>query len=167
MKKGEKLIFAAIVVVIGGLMGRNFYTIMFATEKDPGIPFYTTADETLDRAGNEVYSRYQCKKCHTLWTMRDMMRNVPAPMIDGIGSLRSETWLYDYLSSEDPQSILPSRLKPQYRMPSYAHMEASDRRNLAAYLSSLRVEDWYLEELKKMEYRKLTGEDMAGDKEVQ
>ena len=167
MKKGEKLIFVAIVLVIVGLMGRNFYTIMFATEKDPGIPFYTTADAELDRAGNSVYSQYKCKKCHTLWTMRDMMRNVPAPMIDGIGSLRSEKWLYDYLSSEEPQSILPSRLKAEFRMPSYAHMAEKDRRDLAAYLSSLRVEDWYLEELKKLEYRKLTGDDMPDNKDVQ
>ena len=59
--------------------------------------------------------------------MKDMLQSVPAPMLDGIGSLRSETWLYDYLSSPNPQAILPSRLKKEYQMPSYAALPEGDR----------------------------------------
>jgi flagellar motor switch protein FliG len=89
--------------------------------------------------------------------MKDMLQSVPAPMIDGIGSLRSEAWLYDYLSSTNPQAIIPSRLKPEYRMPSYASLSDRDRRTLASYIASLKVQDWYLEQTKKAEYEKLTG----------
>jgi len=89
--------------------------------------------------------------------MKDVLQSVPAPMLDGIGAIRNEAWLYDYLSSANPQSILPSRLKPEYRMPSYANLAEADRRLMAAYLASLKVKDWYLAETKKLEYEKLTG----------
>lgn len=87
-----------------------------------------------------------------------MMRAVPAPALDGIGSLRDRDWLYAYLSADDPQSILPSRLKKEYQMPSYAGLPERERRILAEYLASLRVEDWYLEETRMAECSKLTGE---------
>ena len=95
-----------------------------------------------------------------LWGTRDLTLAVPAPALDGIGSLRDEAWLYTYFSSENPQSMLPSRLKPQYRMPSYAKLPEEDRRVLAQYMASLKVEDWYLPEAKKAEYEKLTGNPM-------
>ena len=79
------------------------------------------------------------------------------PPLDGIGSLRDEAWFYDYFSAENPQSILPSRLKKEFQMPSYANLKEVERRLLASYLASLKVKDWYLEETKKMEYEKLTG----------
>ena len=85
------------------------------------------------------------------------MASVPAPALDGIGAIRSEEWLYDYLSAENPQNILPTRLSSTYKMPSFAHLPEEDRRTLAAYLASLQVEDWYLEETRKAEYEKLTG----------
>jgi len=89
------------------------------------------------------------------------MQAVPAPMLDGIGSLRSEAWLFAYLSAENPQSILPSRLKPEYRMPSFARLSDAERRTLAGYLASLQVKDWYLEQTRRLEHDKLTGEDTA------
>lgn len=85
------------------------------------------------------------------------MQSVPAPPLDGIGTLKTEAWLYDYFSAENPQSILPSRLKPQYRMPSLAKLTEAERRDLAAYMASLKVEDWYLEETKKAEHDALFG----------
>ena len=87
------------------------------------------------------------------------MQAVPAPSLDGIGSLRDEAWFYRYLSAPSPQDILPSRLKAKYQMPSYADLPESERKILAAYLASLKVEDWYLEEVRKAEYEKLTGKD--------
>ena len=42
-------------------------------------------------------------------------------------------------------------------MPSYAHLPEQERRLLAQYMASLKVEDWYLEATKKAEYEKLTG----------
>lgn len=44
-----------------------------------------------------------------------------------------------------------------YRMPSYAHLSEQERQTLAAYVASLKVQDWYLEETRKAEYEKLTG----------
>lgn len=123
------------------------------------IPFYTSAPPQLANAGMALIKRYDCRDCHSLWAMRDPLQAVPAPALDGIGALRDEAWLYNYLSAEDPQQILPTRLKPQYRMPSFAHLPESERRTLAAYLASLKVEDWYLDETKAAEYEKLTGQE--------
>ena len=80
-------------------------------------------------------------------------------MLDGIGTLHDEEWFYRYFSAENPQAIIPSRLKPQYSMPSYAQLPEQDRRMLAKYMASLKVKDWYLDRLKKAEHHALTGED--------
>jgi L-cysteine S-thiosulfotransferase len=155
MKRGEKAVLFIIVLLVGGGMARS---LLQSNEKhDHDIPFYSTATPQLARDAMDLYRKYGCKDCHTLWTMKDMLQSVPAPMIDGIGSLRSEAWLYDYLSSTNPQAIIPSRLKPEYRMPSYASLSDRDRRTLASYIASLKVQDWYLEQTKKAEYEKLTG----------
>ncbi len=155
MKRGEKgvLIFIALVVMVGVAIP----LIKGEQKHDRDIPFYSTATADETRDAMDIYRKLGCKKCHTLWTMRDMTQAVPAPMLDGIGSLRSESWFYDYLSAPNPQKILPSRLKLQYQMPSYADLPEVERRKLAGYLASLKVEDWYLEETKKAEYEKLTG----------
>jgi hypothetical protein len=71
--------------------------------------------------------------------------------------LRDEGWLYTYLSAENPQLTLPSRLKKEYQMPSYATMPEDERRTLAAYLASLKVKDWYLKETRAAECTALTG----------
>jgi cbb3-type cytochrome oxidase cytochrome c subunit len=158
MKKGEKVILGIIVVVSVSLMAYRSFQVATG-EKDPGIPFYTTASVELKRDAEAIYRRSECSNCHTLWMVRSMLESVPAPALDGIGSLRDEKWLYDYLSAVDPQAILPSRLKAQYRMPSYAHLPEAERRMLAAYLSSLKVEDWYLDETRQAEQAKLLGAD--------
>jgi len=63
--------------------------------------------------------------------LRDSLQSVPAPMLDGIGSLHSEDWIYKYLSSSNPQAVVPSRLKLEYRMPSYTDMPEADRRTMS------------------------------------
>ena len=88
-----------------------------------------------------------------------MMQSVPAPALDGIGSIRDQDWLFNYISSDNPQEILPSRLKTKYQMPSFGDLPEEERQQLAAYLASLKVEDWYLDEAKRSECRKLTGEE--------
>jgi len=155
MKAGERNLLILIAVVVGFMLVYRGYQEF--SNPDPGIPFYTTASPELKREAEALYKRLKCSKCHALWMVRNMMANVPAPALDGIGSLKSEEWFYRYLSAEDPQAILPSRLRPEYRMPSYAHLPEEERRLLAAYLASLKVEDWYLEETRKAEYEKLTG----------
>jgi cbb3-type cytochrome oxidase cytochrome c subunit len=157
VKRGEKIILGGVIVLAaaGGVRA----VLQKPAAQDREIPFYSTAAAALAEPANDLYRRLGCKQCHSLWTLRDMTQAVPAPMLDGIGSLRSEAWLYDYLSSPDPQRILPSRLKPQYRMPSYRDLPEPDRRLLAGYLASLKVKDWYLDETRKLERQKLTGED--------
>jgi hypothetical protein len=80
-------------------------------------------------------------------------------MLDGIGVLHDEDWFYRYLSAANPQAISPSRLKPQYRMPSYARLPEQDRHMLAQYMASLKVKDWYRDRVVKAEHSALTGED--------
>jgi L-cysteine S-thiosulfotransferase len=159
MRRGEKAVLALIgLIVAGGILHQQLHV---EEKHDRDIPFYSTAAPEVARNAMDVYRDNGCKSCHTLWTMQDMLQFVPAPMLDGIGSLRSETWLYEYLSSPNPQIILPSRLKLKYRMPSYAAMPERERRLLAQYLASLKVKDWYLDEAKKAEYEKLTGVESA------
>ncbi len=159
MKRGEKGILIGIAVVVLVLMGRNLWHIERGHDIDKGIPYYSTASEQIASSAMDVYRQQGCKNCHSLWTVRNMLENVPAPILDGIGSLRTEEWLFKYFSSPNPQEILPSRLKPEYRMPSYADLSVSDRKLLAKYMASLKVKDWYLEETRKAEYEKLTGKD--------
>ncbi len=155
MKSGERNIYIGIAVLVVVMMVYRGYQEV--TDPDPGIPFYTTASTELQQAADKIYKENKCSNCHTLWMTRNMMANVPAPPLDGIGAIRSEEWFFEYLSAENPQDILPTRLSNTYKMPSYAHLPESDRRTLAAYLASLQVEDWFLEETRKMEYEKLTG----------
>jgi len=124
---------------------------------DKGLPFYSTADKQLERAGSDLYRSLQCRNCHSIWSVKSIYQSVPAPSLDGIGSLRSEAWLYRYFSAGNPQSILPSRLKKKYRMPSYANLPEAERHLLARYFASLRVKDWYLDETIRAEQKKLTG----------
>lgn len=155
MRSGEKAVLALIgLAVVAGVVRSQLQVV---GKHDREIPFYSTASPDLARKAMDIYHSNGCKSCHTLWTLRDMLQSVPAPMLDGIGSLRTETWLYQYLSSPNPQSILPSRLKKEYQMPSYAELPEQDRQLLAQYLASLRVKDWYLEQTKQAEYEKLTG----------
>jgi len=157
MKAGEKIVFIVIAIVVTGFMGRNLWRLNTIQEVDKGIPYYSTASATLERAAMDVYRQQNCKSCHSLWTVRDLMKAVPAPILDGMGSLRSEDWFYQYFSAINPQLILPSRLKKEYQMPSYAQLAESERRLLASYMASLKVQDWYLEETRKAEYEMLTG----------
>lgn len=159
MRKGEKWILGIMAVIVLSAMGKNIWLLSIKKEPDPGIPFYSTAAPELSRAGSDLYRSLRCKNCHSLWTVRNLFESVPAPALDGIGSLRPQGWFYAYFSATNPQSILPSRLKQEYQMPSYAHLPDRERRVLAAYMASLKVKDWYLTETKKAEYEKLTGKE--------
>ena len=157
MRKGEKGILIGIGVFALTAMLYQTVKIETRTTEDPGIPFYSTASKKLqDRAGI-LMRKYNCRDCHAIWGQRNIMQFVPAPALDGIGALRDKEWLYNYFSSKNPQSIVPSRLKKEYRMPSFANTSEDDRRDLAQYMSSLKVKDWYLKDTKKSEYEKLTG----------
>ena len=160
MKRGEKNIFIGIGVLVGGSI--LYSALMAPNNKDPNsrsteIPFYSNAAPELKHQGESLIKSLNCRECHSLWTLRDAMQAVPSPPLDGIGSLKDEQWLYTYLSAVSPQDIVPSRLKPEYRMPSYASLSEAERRTLASYLASLKVRDWYLDEVRKQEFEKLTG----------
>ncbi len=159
MKRGEKITLGVIVVAVLGTAGYNLRAVNAEKEPDRGIPFHSTASAELAHDATVIYQKNDCKDCHTLWATRDMLQSVPAPALDGIGSLHDEEWFYRYFSAENPQQILPSRLKKQYRMPSFARLSEQERRTLARYMASLTVDDWYLGETRKAEYEKLTGKE--------
>lgn len=160
MKKGERNILIGIALTaVVGMLWKGFQ-VSETKEQDYEIPFYSTASVPVTQRAAALIKDQGCKDCHVLWATRaDMLKAVPAPSLDGIGSLRVEQWFFDYLSSRDPQAILPSRLKAEFRMPSYAHLNADDRRVLATYLAGLKVKDWYVEQARKAEYEKLTGKE--------
>ena len=166
MKKGEKGILLLIVILVATFAVINHYRKSQEEGADKGIPFYTTASKELQEKSSRLYRDLGCRDCHSLWGIRNAMQSVPSPPLDGIGSLKSEAWLLEYLSADNPQAIVPSRLKAEYQMPSYAHLPEDERRTLAKYLSTLKVEDWYLENVRKTEYEKLTGKSYADRAEV-
>ena len=169
MQRGEWGTITAIVVIATVLLGIRTWEVLKPKEPDPGIPFYSTATPELKQKAGKLIDNLQCKSCHKLWgrSLMEMTMNVPAPRLDGIGALRSEEWFYKYFSAEDPQQILPSRLKKEFRMPSFANLSEEERHTLAAYMSSLKVEKWYLHETKKAEYEVLTGKTYAtGDEQA-
>jgi len=159
MRTGEKGIFVVMGISVLILIGVKYYQNSKNTEPDPGIPYYTTASNELTSVAARIMKEGKCHSCHSLWGTRDMLQAVPAPPLDGMGYFRDEEWLFKYFSAEVPQEILPSRLKPEYRQPSFASWPEEDRRNLAKYIASLQVEDWYLEDTKKRRYEKLTGKE--------
>ncbi len=149
--------------IIGVLIGAGVIRALLErpSAQDREIPFYSTAPAALAASAGDLLRAYDCRQCHSLWTTRSPLQAVPAPMLDGIGALRTEAWLFDYLSAPDPQAMLPSRLKPEYRHPSYAAMPPADRHVLARYLASLQVKDWYLDQTRRLEHDKLTGDSTA------
>lgn len=157
MRRAEKVVISIIVGVIVLVGGIKAWLGQFKINDVPDVPFYTTASNDLNRHANAVYKQQNCKECHLLWGSRDLMQAVPAPALDGIGSLHDEAWFFAYFSAENPQEIIPSRLKKQFRMPSFAKLPEADRRALAQYMASLKVKDEYLEDVRKAEYEKLTG----------
>lgn len=161
MRRGEAVILATMGVVVVGLMARNIISLHSGNQRDPGIPFFSTADPALARRAGDLYRENNCRHCHSLWTLKSAFESVPAPALDGIGSLREEQWFYRYFSAANPQDILPSRLKPEYRMPSFAGLPEEDRRVLARYMASLKVKEWYLADVRAAEYEKLTGKEYS------
>lgn len=156
MRTGEKRVIAIIIALPLLAAGYQWYHLP-QRKADPGIPFYTTVSPEIKKLAEQIYAENKCSSCHSLWMVRNMMASVPAPALDGIGSLREERWFFEYFSALNPQEILPSRLKKEYRMPSYAHLPTEQRQVLATYMAGLKVEDWYLESVRKAEYEKLTG----------
>lgn len=159
MKKGEKAVLAVVALLL--VIGVARVAFQHPTPRDREIPYYSTASAALAARASDLMRGQNCRQCHSLWTSRDPTQSVPAPMLDGMGALRSEAWLFEYLSAPDPQAILPSRLKREYRHPSLAALPEADRRTLAQYLASLQVKDWYLDQTRRLEHDKLTGDDTA------
>lgn len=157
MKAGEKVVFGGVAALIVGAVLWAALKGGHVEHDDMAVPFFSTAPAEVQRQAGELIRALNCRDCHALWTVRSALQAVPAPPLDGMGSLKSEEWLYQYFSAERPQDILPSRLKAEYRMPSYAYLPEAERRLLAGYIASLKVEDWYLDEVKKLEREKLFG----------
>lgn len=161
MKKGEKGILAVIAVTVLGAMIYKSVSITENTEPDRGIPFYTTASPELEKQAGTLMRELNCRDCHkyngAFGGITSLVQNVPAPPLDGIGAIHNEEWFYNYFSAQNPQSILPSRLKKEFQMPSFASLSDEERHLLATYMASLQVKDWYLKETKKTEFERLTG----------
>ena len=158
MRTGEKVTLWVMGVLVVGVMLKNTF-LPYTNEKDRTIPYYSDASKLDQQIGIDIVRDQGCRSCHSLMTVKNIMNSVPAPILDGLGSLHTEQWFFEYFSATNPQAILPSRLKPEYRMPSYALLPELQRHQLAHDMASLKVKEWYLEETKKAEQVKLTGEE--------
>ncbi len=165
MRTGEKGIAVAMILSVVIVAGLKFGNKEDVAEEEMDIPFVSDASPELANKAGNILRTLHCRECHFIWGTRDLNQAVPAPAIDGVGEFRDEAWLFNYLSQEVPQDILPSRLKPKYRMPSYAHLSVDERQTLAKYLATLKVKGWYLKDATKKRYEKITGNDYTDGSE--
>lgn len=134
MKLGEKIIFgvSALLLVIGLIFS---YSVM----KNP-IPVSFVVDDTPEsQRGSVVFRREGCKNCHMILGNG----NAKGPDLDGMGHRRDRVWLEVYLSSENPQAILPSKpdTNPYYKMPSWSKLTKQDRDDLISFLLAQKSKD--------------------------
>ncbi len=157
MSRGLRWVQMGLLALAGVFIAGVVHGIVKGPAHKRELPFYNDLPENLKRQAGDLYRRYRCRNCHVIWGVRNVMQMPPAPSLDGIGSLRSEEWIYRYLSAKDPQQILPSRLKKQYRHPSYADIPEKHRRLLARYFAHMRVRADYLPQVRAAEQEALTG----------
>ncbi len=130
LKKGEMWMLVAMVffVSLAAYLSQG-------VEKDYN-PYYQEITEASEK-GHQVYRKYECYKCHRIIGMGHM----PGPKLDGLSNRRSREWLKTYLTSENPQKMIPSRFKKEFQMPSYATMPNSEMNQLLDYLGSLKMKE--------------------------
>ena len=158
MSWGLRLASIGLVLLAGVFIAGVVHGVLQGGTDARNRPFYNDLPEDVKRKAGDLYRRYRCRNCHIIWGMRNVMQMPPAPSLDGIGSLRSEEWIYRYLSAKDPQKILPSRLKKEYRHPSYADIPEAHRRLLARYFAHMKVRPEYLAQVRAAEQEALTGD---------
>ncbi|MGB8517247.1 MAG: cytochrome c, partial [Gallionella sp.] len=85
MKRGEQAVLAVIGIVLLAGVVRSRMIVPDVHDKD--IPFYSSASPEIASKATDIIRNQNCKSCHSLWTLKDTTQSVPAPMLDGIGSL--------------------------------------------------------------------------------
>ncbi len=133
MKKGEKVIWGMVALITVCALYAG-YVVYNAPARL--MPTYQVESKVAGR-GEVVYRENNCSACHRVWDMGGHRGGA----LDGVGSRRDAEWLTAYLSTENPQEILPSTVKKIYQMPSFASMDADSRADLVAYLNSLKHRD--------------------------
>jgi len=130
VKKGETVIWGVAGLISLVAVGMGFVAYNAPPEL---MPTYQVDSKEAAR-GELAYRKNGCPSCHKIWNLGSS-RGGP---LDGVGSRRDQDWLYRYLSSSNPQVMLPSTQKMIYRMPSFAQVAEQDRADMAAFLASLK-----------------------------
>ncbi len=131
MKRGEKAVWG----LAGLITLAALYAGVVVYKAPPKLmPTYQLESPQAAR-GELVYRKQSCSACHRIWNLGGHKGGV----LDGIGSRRSVAWLDRYLSTDNPQEMLPSSRKEFYQMPSFAALPDDKRADLVAYLSSLKT----------------------------
>lgn len=132
MRKGEQVIWGT-----AALIAASALYLGYAVYNAPPELMPTFQEESPEAARGElVYRKNNCSACHRIW---DLGGSKGGPL-DGVGSRRDPDWLTRYLSSDNPQVMLPSTQKKIYQMPSFAAMiQPDDLKDLVAFLASLKA----------------------------
>jgi len=133
VKKGEKVIWILSAMITAGALYVG-YVVYNAPAKL--MPNYQLESEEASR-GELLYRQNGCTNCHKIWNLGGR-KGGP---LDGVGSRRDSAWLTAYLSTDDPQSMVPSEVKAVFKMPSFAFLSEGERSDLVAFLSSLKIRD--------------------------
>jgi len=133
VKKGEKVIWALAAMITAGAA---YVGVVVYNAPTKLMPNYQIESVEAGR-GELVYRHGGCSACHKIWNLGGR-KGGP---LDGIGSRRDSAWLTAYLSTDDPQAMLPSEVKPIFKMPSFASMSEGERSDMVAFLVSLKMRD--------------------------
>lgn len=126
LKQGEKILFGIVVAFI--IMAALSYAALEAVRLNSDKPIFASKTHfTLSeegRRGSEIFRKSRCTSCH-----RAMRNGTNMGLsLDGVGSLRSQQWLYSFL--RDPEKT--------YGAPTVDHGQAPKE---AAYVMYLPKED--------------------------
>jgi mono/diheme cytochrome c family protein len=130
VRKGEQVIWGT-----AALIAASALYLGYAVYNAPPELMPTFQEESPEAARGElVYRKNNCSACHRIW---DLGGSKGGPL-DGVGSRRDPDWLTRYLSSDNPQVMLPSTQKKIYQMPAFTMIRGTDLEDLVAFLASLK-----------------------------
>lgn len=130
LKLGEKLLFgfAALLAIAAIAKGVRQYQA-----NDPAKPreYYEWSQAGLD--GHFVYRRMGCHNCHRAMGVGEIGH---APVLDGIGTRRTQDWLERYF--RNPAELVPGTAHDGSLGPDLGKLNDTERAGIVAFLFGLK-----------------------------
>lgn len=131
LKLGEKILFgfSALVIVMAAVRG---YQVI--TREEPSMPKHYYEWDEVGLQGHYVYREMGCNSCHKAMGVGEAG---VAPVLDGVGTRRTEEWLQQYLTN--PGQLVPGTAHDGSLGPDFRTLQMDERKLLTAYLFGLKA----------------------------